>query len=66
MVLFSLVGDLLIVKKRYLGFVLWVVCDTYFCLYHFGEQDYAESALFLIFMLFAVYGFYEWRFKRYE
>ncbi len=61
LVIFSILGDYLLVKKHWLGFVGWIICDVYFCYYNFSQGEYPEASLFLIYMIFAVYGIYEWR-----
>jgi hypothetical protein len=60
LVFMVLLGDILIVKRKSLGFVIWIFVDGIFSFYNFQSSDYAQSVVFLLYSLVGVYGFYTW------
>lgn len=60
-VLFSLIGDYLNIQKHWQGFLFWMACDIYFASYNFFQGEYAEMALFTIYLFFAMYGLWAWK-----
>ena len=49
------------IKKDWRGFILWIIADSVFCLKNLADGAYAESACFLLYVLFAIMGMIAWR-----
>lgn len=61
---FSLIGVYLNIKKKHECFVIWFFTNASWTVYDFYIGAYAQSFLFFIYTLLALYGLYEWRFKK--
>ena len=59
----SLIGVWLNIKKKSECFAIWLITNASWTIYDFSIKAYAQSALFLIYTILAVYGLYEWRYK---
>jgi nicotinamide riboside transporter PnuC len=57
----SLVGVVLNIKKQRASFALWLVTNGFWCIYDYSLGAYAQSALFFIYFLLAVWGLWEWK-----
>ena len=62
----SICGVILNIKRRKECFVVWLFTNGIFCLYDFSIKAYAQSFLFFIYVLLAIYGIFEWRTKKGE
>lgn len=60
----SLVGNILVIKKNWLGYVLWLITNSAWILYNIYLQVYSQAVLFTIYNILALYGIYIWRFKK--
>jgi nicotinamide riboside transporter PnuC len=60
----SVVGTVLNIKKKPVCFLIWLVTNIVWCAYDFIVGCYAQSGLFLVYIGLAVWGIYEWRFKK--
>lgn len=58
----SLYGNLLVVWKNQNGFLVWIVTNSAWVLYDLYMGIYSQAVLFLIYNLFAVYGYLSWRY----
>lgn len=56
-----LFADILIVKKNYLGFYLWVVTDGFFAINSYLENRFAEAVIFGLYALIGIYGVRSWK-----
>ena len=63
-VLLSLVGNILIIKKHYAGFIVWIITNMAWVFYDYSKEIYSQSLLFLVYTVFAIYGFWEWKYKK--
>lgn len=59
----SLIGVWLNIKKNSACFGIWLVTNASWTIYDFSINAYAQSALFFVYTVLAVYGLYEWRYK---
>ena len=59
----SLTATILNVKQKIIGFYIWTVTDSFWCLWDFHIKSYAQSALFLVYLGLAIWGIIEWRKK---
>jgi len=59
--LLSLTGTWLNIKKKTACFVIWTFTNASWAIYDFSIGAYAQSALFTIYTGLALYGIYEWR-----
>jgi len=59
----SIVGVILNIKKKRICFFIWLFTNLSWTIYDFFIKAYAQSALFLIYTILAIYGIYEWRKK---
>ena len=56
----ALVGNILIIRKNYLGFLLWVLVDSYFFGINAATGDFSQAAIFALYIIMAFYGLYTW------
>jgi nicotinamide riboside transporter PnuC len=61
--LISLIGVILNIKKRRECFMIWTVSNFAWMVYDFKIGAYAQSALFAVYFVLAVWGLYEWKEK---
>ena len=58
-IIISLFGKLCIIKNKLLwGFYLWAFTDLFLTIYNFSIEEYQQSVLFFIFLLFSIWGIY--------
>lgn len=57
----SIIGVILNIKKRKECFIIWVGTNFTWAIYDFYIGAYAQSALFGIYFLLAIWGLIEWR-----
>lgn len=62
-VVISLYGNILIINKKYTGFVVWIFTNTIWAIYDFHIGAIAQGFLFLVFNVFAAFGFLEWKYS---
>lgn len=60
----SLVGVWLNIKKKSTCFIIWLATNASWTIYDFSIGAYAQSVLFFIYTILAVYGLYEWKYKK--
>lgn len=60
----SLIGTWLNIKKQSMCFGIWCITNASWTMYDFTIGAYAQSILFLIYTLLAIYGLYEWKYKK--
>lgn len=56
----SIVGVILNIKKNKNCFLIWTFTNTAWMAYDFKIGAYAQSALFAVYAVLAVYGMIEW------
>jgi len=56
----ALVGTYLNVKRNKYGFALWMLTNLYFSILNMRLGSYPQSALFFVYFMLAVYGFFSW------
>lgn len=57
----SLVGVVANIKKKWWCFAIWLFTNSVWMVYDYTIGAYAQSALFAVYVVLAVYGIYEWR-----
>ena len=57
----SLVGTVLNIKKHRACFLIWAGTNAFWAAYDFNIGAYAQSALFTVYFLLALWGLREWR-----
>ena len=57
----ALLGVWLNIKKDSCCFVLWTFTNGFWCVYDYSIGATAQSALFFVYFVLAVYGLYKWR-----
>lgn len=60
----GLFANLLVIKKNYKGFTIWVVTNSAWMIYNIINGLWAQATLFFIYNVFAIYGIYEWKYKK--
>ena len=56
-IVLSLIGKICIIKSKLLqGFCLWAFADSFLMTYNYSIGEYAQSVLFLIFLIFSIWG----------
>lgn len=60
----SLAGVWLNIKKKSTCFMIWCVTNASWTIYDFSINAYAQSALFFVYTVLAIYGLYEWKYKQ--
>ena len=56
----AILGTFLNARQNINGFVCWIISDTYLMLLNIDIGQYAQAALFFIFLLLAIYGVFQW------
>ena len=57
----SLWGNYLVIKKRVLGFPIWILSNIFWILVNYlGTFNVSQVIMFIIYGLLNVYGWYEW------
>lgn len=59
-VILSLVGSYLNIRNNKYCFFFWLSCDSFFAYKHIMNREYDEALLFIIYGLFAIYGYSQW------
>lgn len=57
----SIIGVWLNIKKMRACFYLWSATNFSWMIVDFYREIYAQSALFFIYFILAIYGFFAWR-----
>lgn len=60
LVILSLIGTFLNVKKNPWGFVFWLVSNTFWVVYDCMMGLYSQAFLFLVYDIFAAWGLWSW------
>lgn len=60
MTFLALTGTILNAKKNKIGFQFWMISNLFFCLHNLFIEQYPQSALFGIYWILAIYGYYNW------
>lgn len=63
-VVLGLYSNLMVINKNANGFILWFVTNTAWMAYNAYNGVWSQSVLFGIYNVFAVYGFYQWKYKK--
>ena len=61
-VILSLYANLLVIQKNYNGFAIWIVTNSAWMIYDYYIGAFSQSALFLVYNMFAVYGLISWKY----
>ena len=56
----ALVGVVLNIKKKQACFFVWLVTNSLWCIYDYSIGAYAQSVLFMVYTLLAIWGIVEW------
>jgi nicotinamide riboside transporter PnuC len=59
----SVAATIMNIKKMQCCFTIWLFTNAAWCVYDYYIGAYAQSALFFVYVLLAVWGIYEWRTK---
>ena len=54
-------GDVLVILKNRNGFLLWAICDGFFCVNSYLNLQYPESCAFGIYAIIGIFGFFMWK-----
>ena len=57
----ALLGTTLNIYKNRCCFFIWVLTNSYFAIVDFRAGLYAQSALFGVYTILAIWGIYQWR-----
>jgi len=60
----SVVGVVLNIKKKRICFVIWLCTNSLWCMYDFWMGAYAQSALFSVYVVLAIWGIIAWKSER--
>lgn len=58
---FSILGNILVIKKKRSGFMVWIVSNITWIVIDIIAEVYSQAALFVIFTIIAIYGFIKWK-----
>ncbi len=47
-------------QKRW-SFYVWLITNTFWCVYNYLNQEYAQALLFAVYMVIALNGLRKWR-----
>ena len=56
----SLTGVVLNIRKQRAGFAVWILTNSYWAVYDYQMGARAQSALFIVYLLLALWGLWEW------
>ena len=56
----SLYGNYLIIKKNPNGYIVWIITNMSWVFYDYWKGIMHQSLLFVIYTIFALYGYYMW------
>ena len=56
----AIIGTLANARKKRWGFAVWIVTNSFWCVYDLYFGLYSQSFLYLVFMLISAYGLYNW------
>ena len=56
----SIIGVILNIKRIRAGFLLWCATNASWAIIDYRAGLYAQSALFVVYFVLAVVGFYQW------
>ena len=56
----ALTGAILNAKQNKWGFILWIISNSYLCILNHINHQYAQSVLFLAYLIITVSGFITW------
>jgi nicotinamide riboside transporter PnuC len=59
----SIIGTILNIKKKQICFVIWLFTNSIWVIYDFCIGAYAQSVLFIVYVILAIWGVIEWRKK---
>jgi len=62
----AIVGVVANIKKKTWCFVIWFFTNTAWMVYDFWKTAYAQSFLFFIYVILAIWGIYEWRKNKWQ
>lgn len=57
----SMIGTILNVRRDWRGFIFWAAANTGWVVIDFKAGLYAQSLMFLIYLVLALWGIYDWR-----
>lgn len=57
----SILGNILVIKKKRSGFMAWIISNIIWIVIDFNAGIYSQVALFIVFTIIAIYGFIKWR-----
>jgi nicotinamide riboside transporter PnuC len=60
-VLVSIMGNFLIIAKKRLGFLVWIVSNMFWIYIDMAKEIPSQAALFLFYTALSIYGFVQWR-----
>ena len=60
LVVLSLIGTVLNIKKSPLGFLFWLISNTFWVVYDGMMGLYSQAFLFFVYDLLAAWGLWEW------
>ncbi|MHC4397793.1 MAG: nicotinamide mononucleotide transporter [Planctomycetota bacterium] len=59
----ALIGVVLNVRRRWEGFLFWLISNAWWCWHNYKIGEYEQGILFGIFWLLSLYGIYSWKRK---
>lgn len=62
----SIIGVILNIRKSHTCFYIWAVTNASWTVIDFIKGIYAQAFLFLIYFCLAIWGLYEWKWRKHE
>ena len=56
----SLIGVVANIYNKAWCFILWIITNSFWCIYDLRQGLYSQAILFAVYMLLAVFGLYKW------
>jgi hypothetical protein len=60
----SLIGTVMNVKKIHYCFYIWAFTNAIWTIHNYGVREFQQALLFFIYFILALWGIYEWKFKK--
>jgi nicotinamide riboside transporter PnuC len=60
----SIVGVILNIKRKVLCFYIWAISNIGWIFLDYKAELYGQAVLFFIYFILALWGIYEWQYKK--
>jgi len=62
--LLSIIGQICIIYKKWVGWILWFVADIIWVWFNFSNGHIWQGLLFVFYTFVCIWGVYEWKWRK--